>query len=159
VVERLTQPAMPMPAYDWSRTAAFALPTDQHGWIRVNLRGREALGHVEPEQYASTCERVEETLRAARRVDGRPIVQAVIRTAPDVRAAAASPLPDMIVHWTDATFASPLRLGPPRVTAVPVGRQFTGQHAYRGFYLLRAARSQPAPDGASIAAEHLHRLL
>ena len=31
-------------AIDWSQTRAFALPSDQHGWVRINLRGREAQG-------------------------------------------------------------------------------------------------------------------
>jgi predicted AlkP superfamily phosphohydrolase/phosphomutase len=159
VVSQLTQPSMPMPAYDWSRTTAFALPTDQHGWVRVNLRGRESRGCVEPGQYTSVCQRIDELLRAARDVDGQPIVRAVVRTAADARAAAASMLPDLIVHWTDATFGSPLRLGEPRLTAIPVGRQLTGQHSFRGFYVIRPARSQPVPGGSPVAAEQFHRLL
>src|SRR5256885_8916367 len=41
----LARPTM-LPAYDWARTRAFSLPTDQHGWIRINLRGRERAGIV-----------------------------------------------------------------------------------------------------------------
>ena len=158
VTNRLAQPSMPLPSYDWSQTTAFSLPTDQHGWIRVNLRGREARGSVEPEQYDALCRRVEETLRAAKRIDGQPIVRAVIRTATDATTAASTPLPDLIVHWTDATFASPLRLGESELVAPQVGRKFTGQHAFRGFYVLRPPRGRPAPDGAPIAAERLHEL-
>lgn len=158
LTNRFTQPSMPLSPYDWSRTTAFSLPTDQHGWIRVNLRGREARGSVEPERYDALCRRLEEALRAAKRIDGQPIVRAVIRTAPDAGTAASSPLPDLIVHWTDATFASPLRLEASGVVAPEVGRKFTGQHAFRGFYLLRPPRGRPAPDGATVAAERLHAL-
>jgi predicted AlkP superfamily phosphohydrolase/phosphomutase len=150
---------MPAPAYDWARTTAFSLPTDQHGWVRVNLRGREALGSVEPGQYEAVCRRIEQALRAAARTDGRPIVRAVIRTAPDAGAAATTPLPDLIVHWTDATFACPLRLGPGGPAARPVGRRYMGQHAPRGFYILRPARGGPAPGGRPVSAEALHRLI
>ena len=63
---------MPLPAYDWSRTMAISLPTDQHGWIRFNLRGREARGIVELEEYEGLCQRVEGVVHSARRADGRP---------------------------------------------------------------------------------------
>lgn len=158
VTIRFAQPSMPLPAYDWSQTAAFSLPTDQHGWIRVNLRGREARGSVEPEGYDALCRRVEEALRAAKRIDGQPIVRAVIRTAADAATAASTPLPDLVVHWADATFASPLRLEASGLVAPHVGLKFTGQHAYRGFYVLRPPRGRPAPDGAPVAAERLHEI-
>src|SRR5439155_7647200 len=47
---RWAAPTM-LPAFEWSRTRAFSLPTDQHGWVRVNLRGREAEGSVAPADY------------------------------------------------------------------------------------------------------------
>src|SRR6185436_17830470 len=42
---KLARPTM-LPAYDWQKTRAFSLPTDQYGWIRVNLSGRESQGIV-----------------------------------------------------------------------------------------------------------------
>lgn len=154
----LTQPSMPLPAYDWSRTTAIALPTDQHGWVRVNLRGREAQGIVEPRGYVELCERIEGVLRAARHIDGQPVVRAVIRTAADAAAAAASLLPDLVVHWDDVTFQSPVRLGEPALSAPNVGLQFTGQHAPEGFYLVRAPGGRTGSDGSPVEAERLHRL-
>ncbi len=158
VTVRLSQPAMWLPAYDWSRTTAFSLPTDQNGWVRLNLRGREAQGIVEPGGYDELCARLERMLRGAQHVDGRPIVRAVFRTAPDAAAAATSPLPDLVVYWEDATFDSPLRLAEPRVAAPAVGQKFTGQHAFEGFYLLRPP-GRPAATGGAVAPEELHRLL
>src|SRR5436305_2772902 len=73
MTRRLAQPTM-LPAYDWNRTRAFSLPTDQHGWIRINLAGREAEGCVPTEFYEETCMEVEEKLRAITREDGRPLV-------------------------------------------------------------------------------------
>src|SRR5262249_22331757 len=41
---------------DWSRTRAFTLPADLEGCIRINLRGREPQGIVEPgSQYEDVC--------------------------------------------------------------------------------------------------------
>jgi predicted AlkP superfamily phosphohydrolase/phosphomutase len=154
----LSQPATAPPAYDWARTMAFALPTDQHGWIRFNLRGREARGIVAPEEYEHLAARLEAVLRAARRADGRAIVWRVFRTAPDARTALTSRLPDLVVYWDDSTFDSPLRLAEPRVAAPAIGRKFTGQHVFTGFYLLRAPGGRPGPDGGPVTPEELHRL-
>ena len=155
----LGQPSMPVPAYDWSRTTAFALPTDQHGWVRVNLRGREAQGIVEPARYDDLCRAPRGVCSAAARlVDGRPLVRAVIRTADDAATAAASPLPDLVVHWDDATFASPIRLAAPRIAARNLGAPVTGQHSMQGFYVLRPRRGGPTPDGAPVQAERLQHL-
>lgn len=82
----------------------------------------------------------------------------MIRTATDAATAASLLLPDLIVHWADATFASPLRLGESGLVAPEVGRKFTGQHALRRFYVLRPPRGRAAPDGTPVAAEHLHAL-
>ena len=154
----LSQPAMALPSYDWSRTTAFALPTDQHGWVRVNLRGREARGIVPPEGYDDVVGRIEETLRAARRGDGRSIVHRVFRTAPDAATALTSRLPDVVVYWDDSTFESPLRLAEPRGAAPAIGLKFTGQHAFTGFYLLRPPAGRPPPAGGPVTPETLHRL-
>jgi predicted AlkP superfamily phosphohydrolase/phosphomutase len=154
----LVQPSMPLPAYDWSRTTAFSLPTDQHGWVRVNLRGREAQGIVEPAGYDGLCRRLEGVLKDTRLVDGRPIVRAVIRTADDAATATASSLPDLVVHWNDVTFASPIRLAAPRLAASNLARHVTGQHAPQGFYVLRPRRGGPVPDGATVQAERLQDL-
>jgi predicted AlkP superfamily phosphohydrolase/phosphomutase len=159
VTSSLAQPSMPLPAYDWSRTLAISLPTDQHGWIRFNLRGREARGIVELDGYESLCQRVEQAVRAARRADGRSIARAVIRTAGTARAAISHRLPDLVVHWDDATFDSPLRLADPRLAAPAVGLKFTGQHAFEGFYVLRRPDGRPTHGGGPVAAERVHELL
>jgi predicted AlkP superfamily phosphohydrolase/phosphomutase len=158
VTATLAQPSMPLPAYDWSRTLAISLPTDQHGWIRFNVRGREAAGIVDLDAYEELCQRVECVVRTARRADGRPIARAVIRLADTAAAAASLRLPDLVVHWDDATFDSPLRLADPPIAAPAVGLKFTGQHAFEGFYLLRRPGGGSV-HGGPIAAERLHELL
>jgi predicted AlkP superfamily phosphohydrolase/phosphomutase len=159
VTATLAQPSMRWPAYDWSRTMAISLPTDQHGWIRFNLRGREAAGIADLAGYEDLCRRVERVVRAARLADGRPIARAVIRSADTAAAAASLRLPDLVVHWDDATFDSPLRLADPPIAAPGVGLKFTGQHTFEGFYLLRTPTGGSAPDGGPIAPERVHELL
>jgi predicted AlkP superfamily phosphohydrolase/phosphomutase len=152
---RLARPTM-LPAYDWSRTRAFALPTDQHGWVRVNLAGREAAGVVEPGEYTRLCAELEAMLRALESADGRPLVRDVLRTAGGVSEALRSRLPDLVVHWDDAAFDAPLKVKGLSFEATPTGRKFTGQHAPGGFCV---ARGFAGLGGESVRAEELHRLI
>lgn len=154
--QRLAQPTM-MPAYDWPRTRAFSLPTDQHGWVRVNLKGREAAGVVPPAEYGRTLTEVEEMLRGLASEDGRPLVRDVLRTAEDSGRAVASRLPDLVVHWDEAAFDAPLRIRGTRLEAVPVGLKFTGQHAPEGFCVARGLKGLDGRD--AVRAEDLHRLI
>jgi hypothetical protein len=81
----------------------------------------------------------------------------VIRTADDGAAASASLLPDLVVHWDDATLASPIRLAAPSITAPNVGLQFTGQRARRASISCvpgAAGHRPPAP----VQAERLQHL-
>jgi hypothetical protein len=79
---------------DWSRTRAFCLPTDLEGYIRINLRGREPQGIVEPGEYESCAilrpRGTEEFVTGAR--------SEVLRTDKPFRGTAAY-LPDLIVQW------------------------------------------------------------
>jgi predicted AlkP superfamily phosphohydrolase/phosphomutase len=143
-----------LPPLDWSTTRAFALPTDQHGWVRVNLRGREAEGAVAPEDYERTCDELIAALGELRTEDGRRIADDVIR--PDAGGPPPALLPDVIVHWSDAAFDRPARLDDPAIEAWPIGPQSTGQHDFEGFCL---ARGLELPPGDSVEASQLHRLL
>jgi predicted AlkP superfamily phosphohydrolase/phosphomutase len=150
---RLAAPTM-LPALDWSQTRAFALPTDQHGWVRVNLRGREADGAVDPEDYESTCEELREALESLCTEDGRQIVRDVIRADPGGPPPAL--LPDLVVHWSDAALESPLRVREPAIEAWPIVPRRTGQHRPDGFCL---SRGLDRTSGDSIDGSDLHRLL
>lgn len=153
---KLARPTM-LPVYDWKTTRAFSLPTDQYGWIRVNLAGREALGIVSPDQYEETCEQLEAMLLALNTESGASLVRDIVRTAASAKCALGNPLPDLVVHWEDAAFASPLRIKNSKVRAEPVGKKFTGQHASEGFCIYRG---HPDWDiGDVIAAKDLSRLL
>jgi predicted AlkP superfamily phosphohydrolase/phosphomutase len=144
---RLAAPTL-IPALDWSATRAFALPSDQHGWLRVNLRGREAAGCVAPEDYDRLCAELRAVLEPLATVDGRPLVSRVIAGTPD-----ATPhrlLPDLIVHWTDAAFDHPVRVAAPAVEVVPTVRSRTGQHTNEGFVLARGAELPPSMHASEI---------
>jgi predicted AlkP superfamily phosphohydrolase/phosphomutase len=143
--------------YDWSRTVAFPLPSDQHGWIRLNLAGREAGGILSPARFDEVSARIEAILRGLTSEGGVPIVRNVVRLAGD-DGVPPPLLPDLVVHWEDAAAAAPLRLRTPPVSADPVATRFTGQHAFDGFFIARPRPVTPVP-GDTVTAEDLHRLL
>ncbi|HET6647848.1 MAG TPA: hypothetical protein VFH01_11025, partial [Pyrinomonadaceae bacterium] len=154
--QRLARPTM-MPAYDWTQTRAFALPSDQHGWIRINLKGREAQGIVSPEEYAELCLDLENLMRSLKRDDGKPLARSVIRTAGQVTEALTSRIPDLVVHWEDEVFASPLRIQDFEVVTHPTGQKYVGQHSLDGFCILRGA--EELHDGDSLHAKDIHRII
>lgn len=121
----------------WSQMKAFALPSFSEGYIRINLKGREANGIVEPAHYNATVDEIVdhiEQLTDAR--TGRRMAREVIRT----RKGYDDPRPnrpdaDIIVLWTEESVVdvadSPVfgRMGP-----FPFQR--SGGHSNRGFALV-----------------------
>jgi predicted AlkP superfamily phosphohydrolase/phosphomutase len=152
----LARPTM-LPAYDWSRTRAFSLPSDQHGWIRINLQSRESAGLVTPDQYDDTCRQLEELMRSLCREDGLPLVTQVFRTAANFEEARTSRLPDLVVHWSDAAFASPAKIKGSEVKIQTIGKKFTGQHAPDGFCIL--AGENDLGDADCLLAKDMHLLI
>ena len=153
---KLARPTM-LPVYDWAKTRAFSLPTDQYGWIRVNLIGREAEGIVPLNQYDETCMQLEKLLRGLVNDEGQPLVQDVVRTASNMESALSNPLPDLVAHWHDAAFAWPVKIKDSKVRAEPVGKKSTGQHASEGFCIYQGANALDL-DGV-VAAKDLGRLI
>jgi predicted AlkP superfamily phosphohydrolase/phosphomutase len=144
-------------AIDWARTPAFCCRADLHGYIRINLKGREPLGIVEPgREFDALCDRIAAGLATFRDADtGEPIVEAVCRADqvfPD--GPYRDRLPDLIVQWrpTPATSNVAVRsptLGVIRRTTpgrVPNGR--SGNHRGEGFLI---ARGPGIPQGQMLA--------
>ena len=153
---QLARPTM-IPTYDWQNTRAFSLPTDQYGWVRINLIGREAEGTVPLEAYDETCRQLEDLLLSLRNEEGELLVEDVTRTAVNAESATGNPLPDLVVHWQLAAFASPLRIKESKVQAEPVAKKATGQHASEGFCIYRG--NHDWGSGGVVAAKDLGRLI
>lgn len=140
-----------MPAYDWSHTTAFSLPTDQYGWIRVNLAGRERHGIVAPADYTATLDRIEAGIRALTTADGGPVALDVIRPP---RSAGPDPLPDLVVHWTQAAFEGPIMVD--GVATLPARPEETGQHSTNGFLIAHGVHGTV---DSTIEAKDIHRII
>ena len=132
----------------WSQMKAFALPAFTNGHIRINLKGRERDGIVDPSEYDALCDRLSEILY--RLQDGRtgePVVKQVVRT----RTSATEndpklPDSDLVVLWkepiTDVVDSLDLgRIG-------PLTHCRAGGHRGQGFILAKGSGIVP---GAEIA--------
>jgi len=135
----------------WPEMKAFALPSFSDGYVRLNLRGREAAGRVERSAYKEVADEIAGLLAELRDArTGRPVVRDLLR----VRSGATADDPglpdaDLVVEWdpevtTDAV-ESP-RFG--RIGPAPYFR--TGGHSNRGFLIARGPGFAPGgrlPDG------------
>jgi len=137
---------------DWSRTQAFAAFCDLDGYIRINLRGRERDGVVDPADYTALCARIAEGLRSFTDADtGEPLVREIGFAA---ELFADEPgrryLPDIIVKWHEVAAHTHRRVHSGRFGAVdwptpgrhPLGR--TGNHHRQGFVIAAGPGFDPA---------------
>lgn len=127
----------------WHEMRCFALPSIAHGYIRINVRGREARGLIAPEEYSLFCDELSHQLRALRDArTGRRLVKEIVRTRESPLAPGPSlPDADLIVFYeaepTDVVDSPTFgRIGP-----VPYAR--TGGHVNRGFAILKTPHCQP----------------
>jgi predicted AlkP superfamily phosphohydrolase/phosphomutase len=157
VARRIQGAVVPLAAYDWSRTAAFSLPTDQHGWIRLNLRGREREGIVDPAAYDETCESIEQWLLGLE-AGGERLVERVLRTS-DGATARHSRLPDLVVHWVEGRGDRPVETDGRVVVGALRGTEMTGQHAPEGLLIARAGGGSELALPSEVAAEELGGLI
>lgn len=139
----------------WRDMKCFALPSISHGYVRINVRGRESAGIVEPPDYKRFCDELSGHLKALRDArTGRPLVQEIVRTREfPLDSRPSLPDADLIVFYEGAPIDvvdSPSfgRIGP-----VPYAR--TGGHANRGFAILRAPGYEP---GSTLPPGHVRDL-
>ncbi|MGK7951572.1 MAG: alkaline phosphatase family protein [Xenococcaceae cyanobacterium] len=132
----------------WPKMKAFALPAFADGHIRINLKGRDRDGIVEPSEYDALCSEITEFLHRLK--DGRsqqPLVKQVVRTR-------TSPLddnpklpdPDLIVVWEE--IATDVVDSPDVGRIGPITYNRPGGHRENGFLLAKGPGIQ-AKDNLS----------
>jgi predicted AlkP superfamily phosphohydrolase/phosphomutase len=132
--------------HHWPRMPAFALPSFYDGRIRINLRGRERHGFVDPSCYEKTCRAIEELVRQCRNpLTGEPAVEAVERAWTRNALALGGSECDLLVVWRGVATA----LEHPRLGLIgPVALRRTGGHTGRhGVVYLVAPWLAPGDRG------------
>jgi len=139
---------------DWSRTRAYLLPTDLEGYIRVNLRGREPQGVVEPgAEFERVLAELTADLIALRDAQsGRAIVRDVIRTASVFPGDRGAYLPDLIVRWDSTGPITAARSPKIGTVASPSPDSRPGTHRGPGFVL---AQGPGIPRGSALHDGHI----
>ncbi len=139
---------------EWASTRALCPVADLQGYIRFNVRGREAFGVVEPgPEYEALGEEIEAGLRTfVDATTGEALVKAFARPAelyPE--GVKRDSLPDLIVRWSETPVAERSEIRSPIFGSInwptpgrnPNGR--SGNHRPEGF-VLAAGRSFGAGD-------------
>lgn len=129
--------------FDWNKTKAFQLLSDTQGWVRINLKGREAKGIVELHEYDALCEKISKGLKSFKDADtGEPIVSDVFRASQILEGEKQDLLPDLIVQWANSPAAQHCAITSPEYGTVrwptpghnPEGR--SGNHLMEGFFIM-----------------------
>lgn len=136
---------------DWSKTRAFTLPTDLEGCIRINMRGREPQGIVEPGRvYDQLCKAIAGDLRAlVNPATGKPAVRQVFIRNQVFSGRRQEYLPDLVVSWEEeASFEA---LVSPRAGEVAGSNpdRRTGTHSPQAFLLTIGPRVAPGVQGSA----------
>jgi predicted AlkP superfamily phosphohydrolase/phosphomutase len=128
---------------DWRQTRAFAVPGETNGMVRLNIRGREREGIVEPEQADALMDEISEGLRSFRDPDGTPSVAAIERVQDGVSGTHKDRLPDLLVCWSDRPSAGLTSVNSPRFGAVVrdgSGTGWPGNHLDEAWAILVPGR-------------------
>jgi predicted AlkP superfamily phosphohydrolase/phosphomutase len=122
---------------DWARTRAFCLPTDLEGYIRVNLRGREPQGIVNPgTEYEALLTDLEAALLELRDAEsGAPLVREVWRVDRECPGERRAYLPDLVVRWVGDRQQSRVESARVGLVEVVSPDTRTGTHQGPGFVL------------------------
>ena len=108
---------------DWQQTPGFALVASCEGYLRYNLRGREAQGALEPngDQLRTYAEHLAGCLLSLEdAASGQQLVKEVVVAADRYSGSRSAYLPDIIVTWNDI-------LPVPEVSSAKLGK-FSNQH-------------------------------
>jgi predicted AlkP superfamily phosphohydrolase/phosphomutase len=147
--------------HHWPRMPAFALPSFYDGRIRINLRGRERDGIIEPSRYEQTCRGIETLLRECHDPrTGEPVVKSIERAWTRDPLALTGSEADLLIVWRGVIAA----LEHPRLGLIgPLPLRRTGGHTgANGMAYVVAQGVEPGDRGVRSAfdvAPSLVRLL
>ncbi len=130
---------------DWSRTRAVAVPGENKGYIRLNLKGREREGIVDAASADALTQSIVDGLLTFRDPDGSATIVRVARMSELANGHAYSDrLPDLVVFWGETAAAGLQRVTSPQYGDVwrnGVGSGRSGNHTDDAWAILAPARA------------------
>ncbi|CAG0989285.1 hypothetical protein BURK1_02178 [Burkholderiales bacterium] len=135
---------------DWSNTRAMAVPGENQGYVRLNLRGREREGSVDPSEADALLDAIAEGLASFRDPDGLPSIRKVERMTALADRPSVPELPDLVVSWCDRPAARLSRVESPRFGTVArqgSGSGRSGNHTDDAWAIVVPGRSRPRDLG------------
>lgn len=133
------------------KSVAFPLRSDNNGYWRLLVKGREAEGTLEVSEALRLCDDFAEFILSYRTLDGEPLVHDV--TFPSQSLGARSHfLPDIMASWNpDIGQVAEARHPKHGVIRAEPDRGRTGSHRFRGFYSHVGEVSSPLPQPRHVA--------
>jgi len=130
---------------DWTRTRAMAVPGENKGYVRLNLRGRERAGIVDPAAAEELANAIARGLMTFRDADGSPAIVKVERMSEMAGGRVYSDrLPDLVVFWGDSPAARLDYVASPaygEVVRRGVGSGRSGNHTDDAWAIIVPGRS------------------
>jgi predicted AlkP superfamily phosphohydrolase/phosphomutase len=147
----------------WARTSAFTLKSELNGYIRLNLRGREREGILDPDDPAthSYVQRLCEGFTSFHHESGAPLVSQIFVTSDIASGDKDRCLPDLAVCWTEnqrpaSSITSPLY---GRIIARPDDWRL-GHHRGSGFLtVMQPAAHYPAEFPSQLQVSDLPAMI
>ena len=143
----------------WDRCRAFAIPNnDSVGSVRINLKGRDRYGMVEPgSDYEKICDDICAALaELTDSVTGKPVAQFISRIQRELSGPYLERFPDITVRW-DSSFPWS-SVHSPKFGTIQLRTQDlrTGSHTAHGFLI---AAGNGIPSGATIAGASIYDIV
>ena len=148
-------------SFDWAATRAFSLPWTYDGHLRVNLRGREPHGIVEPGAERSALLDEIETMLVELKVAGtdKSVVRRIVRAQEVFAGRAAAELPDLLVKWDNDAPIEAVEFGAARPHREPRHGSARRPHRARGNVCVGTGhRGRPACHGRARLRRCSHRV-
>jgi predicted AlkP superfamily phosphohydrolase/phosphomutase len=140
-------------ASDRSWRSYFYVPHNEiSGAVRINLKGREKQGTVEPgADYDRLCDELARDLAGLVNGDtGRPVVKEIVRTAATYAGPYVDDLPDLFVVWNKAEPLSSMGSGEIGFVRAEYPGNRTGDHSSNIFFAARGPGISPGQLDAPI---------
>ena len=163
---RPSQPGSSCAGVDWSRTRAFPVPSDTNGTIRLNVKGREQDGIVDPHDVPALVAEIRSGLESFT-LDGDERAVASVDVVADSFGGvpASNLLPDLVVRWSERPARRGEIVHSPQFGSIRrhgVGSGRSGNHTDEAWALVLASSASAAAHGrrvivCDIAATALRR--